>query len=147
MHRFNAGGRQPFLRSVQDSTQHLCLLFSRGDKGDTRGVVDDRVGEGDAAGGRFRGILKICYPPVCLGKQFMAGEKGSSVSICTHTEQDQIKHGEPGCILLGKFSDELLLIRIGKLLQVIEERRVQGMDVAPGDWDFGEESFGASSVV
>jgi len=65
----------------------------------------------------------------------VTGEKGGGVAIGTHAEEDEIKDGEAGSVLLCEFTDELLLIRVGELLKVVEESGVDSVYMGGRDGD------------
>jgi len=110
-------------------------------------MIDNREGECDALRGWLRGVFKIGYPAVLVGEELVSGEERSRVSIGSHSEKDQIEDGEASRLLLREFVDELLFVSIGELLQVVEMRRIDGMNVMCRDRDFGKQMGGARQVV
>ena len=57
------------------------------------------------------------------------------MTIRAHTEKNQVENGETRRISVGEFLDELLLVRIRKLLEVIKERLFDRMYLVLGDGD------------
>jgi hypothetical protein len=100
------------LRLIQNSMQHILLALPGNNERASVSVIDDGVGEGDPLVGRFRRIIQPSDPSIRLAQKLMTGEKGTSVSVGTHSEKDQVKDGESGCVLLGKETDELFLVLV-----------------------------------
>jgi hypothetical protein len=139
--------RQAILRSVEDLAKYLHLLFPCRDEYNAGGVVYYRVSEGYSLGRRLRGILQVCDPTVFFGQQLMPGEERRGVPVRTHSEEDQVEHWEARGIFLGEFMNELLLVRVGKLFEVVEQRDVEDMDVMRGDGYFGKEEIGTRKMI
>ena len=97
---------------VQNEGEYIHLALSGGDKGDTRGVIKDGKGEGDALWGRFRRVVEIGDPSVGFGEKFVAWEKRAGVAVLTDTKEDEVKDGEASRVLLSKLANELLFVGI-----------------------------------
>jgi hypothetical protein len=89
----------------------------------------------------------VCDPSIGLGEEFVAGEKRTGVAVRAHAEQDQIKDGESSGVLFGKQTDKLFLVLVRQLVEVIQERFVDGVDLFPWDRNVREESIVAGSEV
>jgi hypothetical protein len=74
-------------------------------------------------------------------------EKRTGVAVRAHAEQDQIKDGESSGVLFGKQTDKLFLVLVRQLVEVIQERFVDGVDLFPWDRNVREESIVAGSEV
>lgn len=127
--------------------QCVLLALSRNDERASVSVIDDRVGKGDPLAWRLGRVVQPCNPSVRLAQKLVSGEEGTSVSIRSHPEQDQVEHGEPRRVLLGKESDELLLVLVRELVQVVEQRFVNGVNLLSGDRDVLEEGLVTGSEV
>lgn len=127
--------------------QRVLLALSRNDERASVSMVDDGVGKGDPLAWGLGRVIQPCNPSVRLAQKFMSGEERTSVSIRSHTEQDQVEHGEPRGILLGKESDELLLVLVRELVEVVQQRFVDGVNLLSGDGDVLEESLVTGSKV
>lgn len=79
----------------------------------------------------------------------MPGEQAASVAIRTASQQDEIENGRLDRVLGRKLFHELLLIVIGELLGIMEERFFDGNDrrLAFGLGDLGEELLLEQAVV
>lgn len=131
--RFDAGSGQTLLGVIEDISDHIDLFLAGCDENDSGSMVDDRVGKGDSLGRGFGGVLDVSDPSVFFCKELMAGKEGCGVSVGAHTKEDEVEDGETGSVLLCKLADEFLLIRIGKLLEVVEESGIDGVDIGGGD--------------
>ena len=127
--------------------QCVLLALSRNDERASVSVIDDRVGKGDPLAWRLGRVVQPCNPSVRLAQKLVSGEEGTSVSIRSHPEQDQVEHGEPRRVLLGKESDELLLVLIRELVQVVEEGFVDRVDLFARDGDVLQKGLVAGSKV
>ena len=132
---------------IEHAHKDVCFLLSCSNEAYSGSMVDNRERECDALWGWLRGVVEEGYPAVLLGKELMSREERSRVSIRSHSKKNQIKDGEAGGILLGKFADELFFVSIGKLLQIVEKRRIDGMDVGLRDRDVGKQMGGARRVI
>lgn len=93
--------------------KHVLLGFSGHDKRNTVCMVDDGERKRDSLRWRFGRVFEVGDPSVGFGEQFVTGEEGTSVSVRSHAEQDQVEHGESSGVLLGKERDELFFVFVG----------------------------------
>lgn len=139
--------RKALLWLVKDSLEHVRFAGAGGDEGNACCMIDDGVGEGDAPGRGLGAVIDVRDPAVVLGEKGVAGEERRCVTVRADAEKDEIEDGEARRVLLCEFSDELLLVGVGELLEVVPEGRVDGMDVVGGDGHFGEELVQAEFVI
>ena len=132
---------------IEHAHKDVCFLLSCSNEAYSGSMIDNRERECDALWGWLRGVVEEGYPAVLLGKELMSREERSRVSIGSHSKKNQIKDREAGGILLGEFADELFFVSIGKLLQIVEKRRIDGMDVSHRDRDVGKQMGGARRVI
>jgi len=130
---FDAGSGQTLLGVIEDISDHIDLFLAGCDENDSGSMVDDRVGKSDSLGRGFGGVVDVSDPSVFFCEELMTGKEGCGVAVGAHTEEDEVEDGETGSVLLCKLADEFLLIRIGKLLEVVEESGIDGVDIGGGD--------------
>lgn len=102
---------------------------------------------GDPLLGASRGVLEVAHPRVPLTQQLMPGEQRGGFSVRSHPEQHEIESGVPGSVRRGEMVDQLLFVLVGELLQVIDQGRVDGVDLRRWDGDSGQEGEVVGVVV
>lgn len=127
--------------------KHILLGFTGDDKCHTVRVVDDGEREGDSFRWRLGRVFKIGNPSVGFGEQFMAGEERTGVSVRSHSEQDQVKHGESSGVLFSEQRNKLFLVLVREFIEVVQERFVNGVDLFPWNRDVRKEGVIAGSEV
>jgi hypothetical protein len=146
-HRPHTRSGQTKLGGVQDILQDAHLFRASRDECDAGCMVDHRVGERHAAGGRLGRVLDVRHPAVALRQKLMAREERGRVAIGADAEQNKVKDGKARRVLLGKFADQLLLVGICELFQVVLERYVDRVYVGWRDGHFGVERVLRELVV
>lgn len=136
-----------FVWFVEYEGECVHLALSGSDKGETRSVVEDGKGEGDALWRGLGRVVEIGYPPVTFGEQLVAWEKRAGVAVRTDSEKDEVKDGEASRVLLGELANELLFVSICKFFEIVEKIGVDGVDVLRGDGDMVEQLGFAETVV
>lgn len=127
--------------------KHILLGFAGNDECHTVRVVDDGESEGNSFRWRLGRVFKVRDPSIGFREQFMPGEERTGVSVRSHSEQDQVKHGESGGVLFGEQRDKLFLVLIRKFIEVVQEGFVNGVDLFPRDGDMRKEGVVAGSEV
>ena len=140
-------GRQAELGGVQDIGQNLYLARAGGDERDARGVVDDGEGERHATRWRLGRVLDVRHPAIVLRQELVSREERGRVAVGADAEEDEVKDGEARRVPLGELLDELLLVRVRELLEVVQLRLVDRVDVVARDGHFGEERVEREFVV
>lgn len=138
---------QSILGRVKHLMQDILLALTAHDECDAVCVVDDRISERDTLARWLWRIIKPCDPTVGFTQQLVTREKRTRMSIRSHTEQDQIKHGESCRVHLCKSTDELLFVSVRKLVHVIEQRLVDRVDLLAWDRDVRQERIVAGFKV
>ena len=110
-------------------------------------MVDHRVGERDAARGRLGRVLDVRHPAVGLRQELVAWEERGRVAVGADAEQDEVKDGEARRVLLRKLADQLLLVCVRELLEVVQQRWVDRVDVLWRDGHLGVERILRKLVV
>ena len=125
--------RQPFFRLIEHRLEHRRLVRTSRNKSDAGGVIDNGERKSDALRWRLGRVLDIRNPAIFLIDQLVFREQGRGVSVGPHSEQDKIKHGESRRVLAGKLPDQLLLVRIRKFVEIVQQFWVDGMNILLGD--------------
>lgn len=110
-------------------------------------MVDNGEGECDAFRRRLGGVFDVRDPAVVFGEELMARKERRGVAVGADAEEDEVKDGKTRRVLLREFVDELLLVRVGELLEVVRERVIDGVDVVARDGDLGEELVRAEEMI
>lgn len=139
--------RKPLLGLIQYRSERIRLIRTASHERDPTGMVDNWIRQRNPLRWGFGAIGDISDPSVFLREQLVAGEQRRSVSVGSHSEEDDIEDGEAGGVLLGELVDELFLIGVGELFDVGGEGVIDGVDVLGGDGDFAEELGDAETVV
>jgi len=135
------------LRLVQNSLQDVGLTLPSGHERHPGSMVYHGVSQRDPLGRGLRGILDVRYPPVLLGQQFVARKEGGGVAVWTRAQENEVEDGETSAVAPRELADELFLVRVAELFEVVEEGRVDGMDVLLRDGDFGVQFVLAEEMV
>lgn len=117
------------------------------DEDNARGVVDDGERECDALRRGFGRVVDPRHPAVLLEQERVLREERRSVSVGAHAEQDEVEDGEARGVFIRELANELLLIRVRKLVEVVEQGRVDRVDVLRWDGHLGEELVRAEFVI
>jgi hypothetical protein len=147
LHRAHAARGKALLWLIEDCLERIRLALASRNECDARSVVDHRVREGDPARRRLGRVFHPGHPAILLGEERVPREQRRGVPVRTKTEEDQVKDGEARGVCGGKLLDKLLLVRIGEVVEVVEQGNVQRVNVFGWDRNFGEKLRHAKMVI
>lgn len=127
--------------------EDVSLGLSSRDEGNARCVVDDGERERDALRRGFWRVVDPRHPAVLLEQERVLREERRSMAVGAHAEQDEVEDGEARGVFIRELADELLLVRVRKLVEVVEQARVNRVDVLRWDGHLGEELVRAELVI
>ena len=127
--------------------QDVDLALPGCDERDAERVVDDGVRERDALRRGLGRVVDPRHPAVLLEQERVLWEERRGVPVRAHPEQDKVEDGEPRGVLHRELADELLLVCVGELVEIVEQRGVDRVDVLLRDGHLGEEHVRAELVV